>query len=278
MASRLYRHISVTPTDEQLTNRVEADFLDSSFMTEAARGILLTLAPGYPTADDMRFEVQRVEERLRVLTNIDFSIANALYHRTVPPPHSSLSPAYLLAHVLAAREMLEMAARANAEIATTPAHSAVAALKIDSVLTQRAESHERVRAFQDFTFDNGRAIREAVNSGEKSIGDVIKLLKHGRKFRDWVVALPSDTDLIKEYIRACTQETWADKIPTKSFRWLMFTGAGLAADSVGAGGIGTAAGIGLSAVDSFFLDTIIRGWRPSHFVEQKIRPFIGERK
>jgi hypothetical protein len=232
-ASRLYRHISVSSTDEQLLERVEADFLDSSFMSKAAWGILSTLVPDYPVVDDaIRFEVQRVEEGLRVLTNIDFSIANTLYHRSVPPTHSSLSPAYLLAHVLATREMLELAAAADAEIAATPAHSAVAALKVDIALTQRSESQERVRAFQDFTLDNGRAIREAVNSGEKTIGDVIKLLKHGRKFRDWVVAVPPDTDLIKEYVRVCTRDTWADKIPTKSMRWLLFTSAGLVADAI----------------------------------------------
>ena len=126
--------------------------------------------------------------------------------------------------------------------------------------------------------DGSRAVREAVNSGEKSLDDIVKLLKHGRRFREWIAGQPADTDLLKQYIRSSTRETWAEQLPTKSVRWMLFTGAGVALDLVGTGGLGTAAGIGLSMVDSFFLDNLTRGWRPSQFVEQRLRTFVDRAK
>jgi hypothetical protein len=71
-----------------------------------------------------------------------------------------------------------------------------------------------------------------------------------------------------------TQSTWVDKLPSKTIRWLLFSGAGLGLDAMGAGGVGTALGIGLGAVDSFFLDSILKGWKPNQFVEGSLAPFV----
>ena len=66
-----------------------------------------------------------------------------------------------------------------------------------------------------------------------------------------------------------------DKLPTKGFRWLLFTGLGLGADLFGAGGLGKAIGVGIGAVDTFLLDsTLHKGWRPNQFVESSLIPFV----
>jgi hypothetical protein len=222
----------------------------------------------------VRFDVSEAGSGLSVSTDIDFRFANELYHQVVPPAHSSLSAAYLLAHVIAAREALEAAAIQDAEIATDPAHAIAAATTLQFVLDRARKSSSTIASFQDFVFEDGKALREAVNSGTKSLKDLLTLLTHARRFRDWISTQPPDTDLMKAYYKECVRDTWVDKLPGKSVRWLLFTGLGAAIDAAGAGGLGTAIGLTVSAGDAFLLDRMIRGWRPSQFVEKKLRDYV----
>jgi hypothetical protein len=68
---------------------------------------------------------------------------------------------------------------------------------------------------------------------------------------------------------------WIDQLPAKPIRWLVFNGigaaTGLAADPL----VGTAAGIALNAADTFLLDKLAKGWRPSHFVQGPLSKFIA---
>jgi hypothetical protein len=107
----------------------------------------------------------------------------------------------------------------------------------------------------------------------KSFDDLLKLLDKAAKFKAWLKNQKPDENLCKNYLREVTASTWIEKLPAKSLRWTLFTGAGLAADSVGAGGIGTAIGVGVSAADAFLLDKIIKGWKPNHFVNEHLTNF-----
>ena len=51
---------------------------------------------------------------------------------------------------------------------------------------------------------------------------------------------------------------------------------GLAVDALGAGGLGTAANVALSAVDSFLADKLIKGWKPHQFVEGDLKSLFDE--
>ena len=59
-----------------------------------------------------------------------------------------------------------------------------------------------------------------------------------------------------------------EKLPAKGIRFSLTTGIGMAFDAIGAGGVGTAIGAGIGAIDAFFLESIFRGWRPSLFVNE----------
>lgn len=102
------------------------------------------------------------------------------------------------------------------------------------------------------------------------------VLGHARKFKEWLSDLSEDTSLIKQYHEDVTSGSWIDKLPSKSARWALFTGAGIGTDAAGAGGVGTAAGVALSALDTFFLDQLLRGWKPHQFVEGTLRGFIQQ--
>ncbi len=123
---------------------------------------------------------------------------------------------------------------------------------------------------------NARSVREVINSGERSINELFKLLDRAARFREWLAGRNPDAELVSEYLNAISSKTWAEKLPTKSIRFLLFTGGGVVLDMAFAGGIGTATGLALSTLDAFFLDKLVKGWRPSQFIEEPFRQFIKD--
>ena len=83
-----------------------------------------------------------------------------------------------------------------------------------------------------------RLLREAVNNKAIDLDDLMAVLKKSKKFKKWISEIDPDKDLIKNYYKEVTKETIVDKLPGKGARWCMFTGLGLLADSLAAGGSG----------------------------------------
>ena len=59
---------------------------------------------------------------------------------------------------------------------------------------------------------------------------------------------------------------WADNLPPKTLRWLIFTAAGIP--------LSLAAAVGLGAADTFLLDKLIKGWKPNQFIEGPLKDFL----
>ena len=66
-------------------------------------------------------------------------------------------------------------------------------------------------------------------------------------------------------------------MPTKTTRFLIFEGIGVTLDFMGAGGVGTAIATGLSAFDSFYLDKLMGGWKPNHFIDNNLKPLTKKK-
>jgi hypothetical protein len=251
-----------------------SDVLDTRYLQSAVRQLLPYYAPEYSIPDPLIFEVQEVGQEFAVVTNIDFVRLNRSYHLHVSASHSSVNPALLLSHILTARDNLYFASTTKADLALSPITSQIFVTKVDSVLDRYRNNASQISTFQDFIFKDGRAIGEVINSGQRSFADWLKILERADKFRQWLRDKPPDANLAKEYFREVTQSSWIDKLPSKTFRWAIFTGAGLALDALGAGGLGAAATVAISAADSFLLDHIIKGWKPNQFVDGTLRKFV----
>jgi hypothetical protein len=273
VTAQVCRTLAIERTDPQITERVKSDLLDVDYVTSSVLRILRILTPEIQFPPSTRFEVQEVDDGLRVLTNIDFIVVNAELRKRLGF-EEVVTPALLLTHLVAAREIVEDAARSDADMAVDPVNAAIAELRIASTFTRQSLNEAQILEFQEFLFDEGRAIREAVNSGEVSYKDVLRLLENSEKFKSWLRDQPADTRLLKEYFRSASSSTWVDKLPSKTLRWIMFSGAGATVDSLGAGGLGSAIGMTLGAVDSLVLDRLLKGWKPNQFVENSVQPFL----
>jgi hypothetical protein len=251
-----------------------SDVLDQPFVQSVVRELIKLHAPEYKLPNPFVFEVYEDGKEYVIETNINFSEINKSYHIHIPPSHSSITKAFFLSYILTARDNLYFASTLNADLALNPIDSQVLVMKVNGILDHYRTNISQLHTFQDFVFDDGRTIGEAINTGQRSFKDLLQLLNQADKFRAWIKSKPPDTDLVREYFREVTKSSWVDKLPGKSFKWAFFTGSGLALDSIGAGGIGTAIGLGLSAADSFILDRVIKGWKPHQFSEGPMQNFI----
>jgi len=88
------------------------------------------------------------------------------------------------------------------------------------------------------------------------------LLDESQKFREWIQGLNPDAKLTAEYVRDITAKGWMASLPAKMIRYVLASALGMASP---------AAGLAVGVVDSFLLDRIANGWRPSHFVEGTLK-------
>jgi hypothetical protein len=273
VSESLKRHVAVLSHPQSINDRSLDDASSGDHVTFSAAGVLRFLVPEYELPDPFQFEVLRDGAELRVVTNIDFSVVNAFYHSRVDPKHSVITPAFLLSYIHSATADLEIAASANSEIALSPAGLRIVTDRIES-LVRRTQSETSISAFQDFIFDDGRAIREAVNHGNKSMKDVADLVVKAREFKAWVKSKPEDADLRKAYLAEVSRLGWSEKLPQKTSRFAIFGAVSTALSFLATPAIGAVAGLGLSAVDYFLVDRLANGWKPNQFVQGPLADFV----
>lgn len=255
--------------------RAVLESLSDNISTEASVESLIRIAaPDYKHSEALRFKIERQNEGFYVDTNIDFAKLNESYHKVVSAEHSTVTEAYILALLQGAYQATYYAGTLNSEIAVAPIEQVIQAKAVEAIVRRHTQSKNQIERFADLTLADAHAISEAVNSGAVSFASVVKLLDSADKFRHWLREQPADAALLRAYYQEAIKDSWAEKLPTKSARWGVFTGLGLVVDALGAGG---AAGVAISAIDTFLIDKLIKGWKPHQFVEGELRPLFEKK-
>ncbi len=183
-------------------------------------------------------------------------------------------PSSIIAHYGATIADLSIWSKLGAEVAVDSNRVDILQSRFELLLNRRKDSLESIEKFQDFIFDDSKAVRETINSGRHKFEELEPILEQSDKFSGWLKDKSPDVDLVKAYFEEVTADSWIDKIPPKAMRWSLFTLAGLGLDALGAGGIGTLAGVSLGAFDSFLLDKLVKGWKPNQFVEGPLKRIV----
>lgn len=249
------------------------DLVDPGFVHQAIAASLEEKIPNTPLGEGWHFVPHQVKDGFIIDTNLDFARLNEEYRKYWPDEHSALTPAYLLTDLLEANVGQHYASLHGSDVITSPSSSRIMQLKIRNAVEKRFKSVTEIDLFQKVTIGNGNAIREAINSGERTFDEFLDLLDHASQFKGWLANQEPEQSLIQDYYSEVAAGTWAEKLPGKTFRWSFFTGAGILLDIVVPTGLGTATGMALSAGDAFLLDKVIKGWKPNQFVEGPMRQF-----
>ena len=116
----------------------------------------------------------------------------------------------VLAQLSGPQTELYVASTLGSELIMSPENVPLARLRIERLVSSQEASAAPRESFQSMTLGNGRAIREAVNSGERSLSEGLELVEKAHKFKHWIVGRPPDTDLLRDYYQEITASTWAE--------------------------------------------------------------------
>lgn len=275
-AQRIQGLIKVRNHEKIILDGASKSIVDQDYINYSAKRVIQSLIPEKINVDNLVFQTEQRESGIVVATNINFLEMNKIYHQYIPPKHSSISPAIILSHTLDTENELYFSSNNLSEIATSNLSASLISNKVNYLLEKSTRSSKKIQDFQGFIFDDAKSLREAVNGKQIDLDDLITVLKNSQKFKKWISGVEPDQDLIKSYYEEVTKTTFVDKLPGKSARWGIFTGTGIILDAVATGGIGTVVGAGLGALDTFYLDKLISGWKPNQFIEDEVKKLLKE--
>lgn len=240
------------------------DLVNAAYLNSAIRQVLIHLPGGYDPGNELKLEVISSPLGHFIYDNIDFDGINERRLAMVPPLER-VTVAHLLSVVQDARADIALAAHYGGDFMTSSVTSAVVRLKYDSLFQRGAENESERREFAHVVLPDMPTIAEALDSGERSFQDFLRLLDKSDRFRSWLKSANPDEGLTREYLKAVTSQDWIQTTKPKTIRYLL----ALTADAAN-----PVAGFVAGLADNFLIEKLLSGWRPSHFVNDRLVPFL----
>lgn len=247
-----------------IADAAKRDVLDSEYMRAAVHRVLQVIPGGYDAGPELKFDVIDSELGLHVFTNIDFEGINRRRASTLTA-EDPLTPAHLLTNMLEARADLALASFYGGDFVTSAATSSIIKVRHAELLRRSAINAGALQQFSEVVLPDTKTVAEVIDAGERSFSEFLVLLDKAERFKRWTKAVNPDVDLIRTYIRDVSSEGWIQRLPQKSMRYA-FTLALDASNPV--------AGLIAGFVDNFLLEKLLSGWRPNHFVNTRLEPFV----
>lgn len=241
------------------------DILDCKFIHEAVRNVLVHTVGVSQPLGNYRFEIIPNQMGFQVATDIDFLTINEARKR-IDPHLGDIGAAHVASEILLARADTALAAHYGGEFYTSEVSSQIVRIRYSELLRRAGIDAEERCQLKEIILATSPSIKEVIDSGTRTFEEFLSLLDKAEQFRGWIRGIHPDEKLVKEYLKAVTTESWISKLPSKTVRYVLGAVVGLAAQPV--------AGLILSAADSLLLEKILGGWRPSHFVERRLKPFL----
>jgi hypothetical protein len=246
-----------------LADAAKADVFDIPYLTEAM-SCALSLTPGFSGfVTALSLDVQPTSEGFAVFSNLDLRSINERRSKETPSV-GPLTIGHLLTEIISARSDMLLAAHYGSDYKTSRIGSALISLKHEEMIRRSKIHAEERNQFQQVVVNEGRSLKEVIDSGGKSFEDFLELLDKAGKFKNWTGGIHPDTSMIKAYFEEKSREGWIGSLPAKTFRFVI----GGMLD----GGASTAFGL----ADSFLLEKLTKGWRPNHFVDGRLKPFVND--
>ena len=241
------------------------DIDDGAFVYEAMRHVLADRIADNNLIRNFRFNVIPLGETFQISTNLDFGSINASRkHRQADA--DPITEAHLLTDLLMARADTALAAHYGGDFRTSALSSQIIRLRHSELLRRAGIESAELRELKEIVISGYPSIREVIDSKERTFDDFLSLLDKSKRFRNWIQAVNPDEKLVKEYIKDVSAEGWIGSMRSKVIRYVLGSAIGLAASP--------AVGLAVSAADALMLDKLFAGWRPSHFIEGKLKPFL----
>lgn len=254
-----------------ILDEINEDLNDKTYLAKAIASTIKFWNPNNsPTFNDINAAYFQVGEfgpfkTHKFESNIDFN------------KYQNVSASGIIMNIAEARGNIHIASHFNSEIADRPIYSSLIQERFNSIFDKFEKSENGIAGFQEIILPDYKPIGSTLRNKDKPFKDFIEILDKADKFRSWLDKIGEDKNIIAEYHKVVTTETWVDKLPTKGIRFALFTTAGVMLDAIITGGIGTIAGVALGAGDTFVIDKLIKGWKPNQFIDEELKEFLPKK-
>lgn len=241
---------------------------DAPYLQAATRKIVENTVGAEDVRHDFKFELFESEQEFIVATDLDFDSINTNRARFAPAL-DRITKASLLTEILAAITDTHLAAFYGGELYTSLISSEVIKVRHEMLLKRIGIDRHELDNFQEIVLPNSPSLSEVINSGERTFDDFLLVLDKSHKFREWIGSVSPDANIVSEYLNSITSVGWINSVKGKILRYVLGGAVGASTGDLG--------GLVIGAADSFLVDRIFGGWRPSHFISRSYGPFVGER-
>lgn len=248
---------------------IDADFLNTVYLTQAVAEILHTYVPEYVQVEPLRIDIVKDQHPVgpfsatySVRSNIDFDTINNIFTKR---EQAGLSYSSIILALAEARGDNYIAGQFMSEFATSDLHSSLMNLQIADVIQRTRKGEGEIIEFNKHVLADCPSIGTAFVAGQITGEQLLKLLEEGDKFRKWLGTIDRDADLVNQYINEVLAPTLADKKGVKAARFTVTELSSLI----------PVVGTVVSAADTFFVDKLLTGWKPNHFIDGKLKPMLS---
>ncbi|MCX7275980.1 MAG: hypothetical protein NTZ15_01430 [Burkholderiales bacterium] len=247
-----------------ISKAARADAHDVATLKGLLRAGLAAVPGGYDPGNSLHVDYVQSDLGYFLFTNIDFNEVNRR-RANLTPALEPLTPADLLNLVQESRADMHLAAFYGGDFVTTTANSALVRWRQAHLFERSSINRQAREQFSELVLADYPSVRDVIDSGERTFSEFLKLLDKAQKFKIWLAKTNPDQKLVTQYIEALKSDTWADKAPVKVLRYLF---------SLGTGSLDPTGGIASGAGDALLLDKLLKGWRPNHFVDDRLKRFL----
>lgn len=256
--------------ENEIVQHIKSDFNNNELQKELLSNYIQFNVPNFkmPSNFDVRITKDASIAQFETFTidsNLDLEAVNKEYRLT--NEFDLDYSGYFLA-MGEAKGDIYIASKFKSEIVTTDLYSKLICIQFNELVKKRLNNQNNIDLFNDYILTDCYSIGEAFVQGHITNKDLLKLFDKADRFREWLGSVADNKNIIGEYHKAVTAKTFADKLPTKGVRFAIFEGISIISHLIGAGVIGTA----ISAIDRFYLDKLIGGWKPNQFIDNTLKP------
>lgn len=248
-----------------ILNAAWQDLADPIYIHEATKRALIKQVGAHFPLTNYKFEIDTHYPNFYINTNVNWVEINKKINQ-INPSVDEITPAYLIQNILVAKADIILAANYGGEFYTSELSSEIIQLRHNELLKRINIDKKELNNFKEISIPESPSIKEIINSGGRSFDDFLSLLDKSSKFREWVHGINPDEKIAAAYLNEVTAQSWANKGPTKTLRYILSTVVGA---------LEPISGAAFSAADTFILEKLFGGWRPSHFINEKLKPFLS---
>lgn len=289
---------------QSISSLVKNDFNDANFLRNSLYEYINDQAPGI-IHSPFDIEVSIIEENPELATKffgeprdlfrfesnlpID-KIQNEQIARTHITRQSDIYSGYLLS-LLESIGDVNTAMQLSSEILTRELHSSIIKYKFKELYDKVTKSQFNINEFNDEVLTDYHSVGEAVRLHKLPFSKFLEILHISDRFKSWLKDSPDDPGLLAQYYKATAKDGKFESFPLKHMKFVLsasigwaigqYTDPKIAEDLLGASInqtiLSTVFGTTFNAIDTFYIDQLLKGWKPNQYVEGKLIPRLPKK-